>query len=411
MIRNCPNCASKLVYDINMEALSCEVCGGIFDVEEFDSQYGIKEPEDDEVLDSDYERFRDDDLDRQAHKLMIDVNVFTCQSCGADVMVTNTELSTVCVYCGNSSIVFNRMRKVNKPDGIIPFEVNSSVAKTLLKNKIKKNYFVPKEFKSVKEENFIGVYVPYYVHALRYRDTFVVEYYEKDDKGGKNAPLVRRTILFSGEAVFDRLTTDACVNLNDDLSYRVEPFNLTKVTSFSDEYLYGFYADIPDQDKDLAFQTASDRAIDTVYNYALGKVPNTLEGKIVNSIPEIEKISDPLLILCPIWFYIFDYKGEKYTSVVNGQTGKVVVGIPVNKRARNIAFATTMVCTLLAYYLLSVFFFKVFDIASYFVVLLIYMTGFLWPYYYKRLKKIRSDTLFAKSSTTERFASRRQGVS
>ena len=33
MIRNCPNCASKIVFDASLGALSCDKCGGIFDVE------------------------------------------------------------------------------------------------------------------------------------------------------------------------------------------------------------------------------------------------------------------------------------------------------------------------------------------------------------------------------------------
>lgn len=408
MIRNCPNCASKLVYDINLEALSCDSCGGIFDVEEYDEKYGIEEPEDEAIA----EQFREDDLDRQAHKLMIDVNVYTCQTCGADVMISNTELSTVCVYCGNSSIVFSRIKKINRPDAIIPFAVNKNVAETLVENKIKESLFVPKDFKTIDKDKFIGVYIPYYVHAVKFRDTFTVEYYEEERKAGqKHSNKVRRTMLFSGEAVLDRLTTDACINLNDELSFRVEPFDLTKVEAFSDDYLYGFYADIPDQDKDVAFQVASKRAKDVVYSYAIGKTPLMAEDcRIINSLPEIEEIKEPLLIMCPMWFYVSEFNGEKHTTVVNGQTGKVVTSIPVDKCSKNISIVALAVLTLLVYFLV-VFLLTRLGISEYKILAYLFAIGeTLMIYVIKELISYRSSSVLAKSATTARFASRRQGV-
>ena len=53
-------------------------------------------------------------------------------------------------------------------------------------------------------------------------------------------------------------------------------------------------------------------------------------------------VSEPLLALFPMWFLTYKYKGEQYTCVVNGQTGKVVAGVPLAK------YKFAIFCTVLA---------------------------------------------------------------
>lgn len=329
MIRNCPNCASKIVFDASLGALSCDKCGGIFDVEEFDTTYGIPEEDELEPVD-DEQKMLDDELFRAARNKMMDVSVYNCGSCGADIIISGTEVSTFCVYCGNPNIVFSRIRKINRPDAIIPFSVPKEDAEGLIRGRLKRGVFVPKEIKNFKTESLVGVYIPYHINDIVYRDTVSIEYYYDEVKSKYSRP-TRHVYDMSGQCHFDRLTTDACMNLNNELSYRVEPYDVTEIVPFEEEYLLGFYSDIPDVDYDDAFIHASNKARDVVMNELFDKVQGT-KKKIIISHPTTEMVSEPLLALLPMWFLTYKYQGELYTCIVNGQTGKVVAGIPLAKK-------------------------------------------------------------------------------
>ena len=110
MIRNCKNCAGSLRYDTRIEKLVCGRCGSTFCVEEFDA------PEDESNL-----PFIEVDE-------TFECKIYECQTCGANISVTDTEASTFCIYCGNPSVIFSRIGKLKKPDCIIPFKITKEEA-------------------------------------------------------------------------------------------------------------------------------------------------------------------------------------------------------------------------------------------------------------------------------------------
>ncbi|MCQ2467091.1 MAG: hypothetical protein MJ166_06190 [Clostridia bacterium] len=402
MIRNCPNCASKVVFDASLGALSCDRCGGIYDVEEFDAKYAI--PEEEDLLPSDDpQRKADDDLFREAHKRMIDVNVYTCSSCGADVIVSNTEASTFCVYCGNPNIVFSRIRKISRPDAIIPFSIPKEAAEGIIRGRLKKGLFVPSAIKRFKTESIVGVYIPYHINDIIYRDTISVEYYY-DDQKTKNSRPTRHLYNMSGQCHFDRLTTDACMNLNNELSYRVEPYNIEEIVPFEDDYLLGFYSDIPDVDYDDAFIHASHKARDVAYQDVFNKIEGTRK-KIISSHPSTEMVSEPLLALFPMWFLTYKYKGEQYTCVVNGQTGKVVAGVPLAKYKFAI-FSTVLAIVTIALGLIASLTLSITE-PVYLIYLAIFAIGQL-GIGIAEFERARKSVMRSKSSITRMYATNRQ---
>lgn len=405
MIRSCPNCANKLIFDINMGALSCDKCGGIFDVEEFDAQHAVEE----EIrpADNEFGQF-DEELAKEAHKRMMDINVFSCGACGADIIVSNTEASTFCIYCGNPNIVFSRIRKIARPEAIIPFTIPKELAAAILKERLKKGFLTPRALKKVTPESLVGIYVPYYINNLVYKDTISAEYYELESTGynRRNTQRVRRSYMISGSCFFDRLTTDASTNLNDELSYRVEPFDVTQVVPFEEDYLLGFYSDIPDVDEDEAFKTASIRAKEVVHKSVL----EMLEGsskKILSSDPSIDRGSSPLLAMFPMWFLTYKYKGEMNTAIVNGQTGKVVCGVPIDKTKLTItALAIFIPLLLLALFLTPILILSG-GIQLYIAIVVFGFGAFLGGL--AMIRNVRMANIRSASSTVRRYALRRQG--
>jgi hypothetical protein len=59
----------------------------------------------------------------------------------------------------------------------------------------------------------------------------------------------------------------------------------------------------------------------------LGSVRGS-DKKIINHNPEYLVKDEPMKIMLPAWFLTFRYNDKPYTILVNGQTGKVIGGIP-----------------------------------------------------------------------------------
>lgn len=310
MIKRCKNCAGRVTYDIDMKGLYCESCGSLFTEAEFES-----------VLDE-YEEYPMLDVPKEE---TINCNVYQCSSCGAEISVTDTEASTFCIYCGNPTIVFSRVSKMKKPDAIIPFKVTKEEAMDIVRSTIKKGFFVPKEIKNYKIEQMRGIYIPYYVTSVEYDGSILFSSTVKSGKSSKTIYSKR-----SAYASMEWLTTDASTTLADSTSQRLEPYYKNDAVPFDENYLVGFYSDMSDVLEVDAVRTAKGRAREL----ARAELEKTVKGsskKVLRSREDAEVYEDVLTAMFPAWFLTFRYKDKPYTVIVNGQTGKLVGGVPWNK--------------------------------------------------------------------------------
>lgn len=61
--------------------------------------------------------------------------------------------------------------------------------------------------------------------------------------------------------------------------------------------------------------------------------------------------------LLPVWFMVFTYEGDSYTILVNGQTGKVVGGVPSDKNKIALWFSLiTLLVSVPTYHILQLVF-------------------------------------------------------
>lgn len=102
MIYKCKNCDAALKYNPKTMMLGCDNCGSMFKTEEIE--------------------FCEDSGE------VIELKIFSCTSCGAELAVNDVEASTFCAYCGQPTIVFKRVDKKVKPAYIIPFLIDKEQA-------------------------------------------------------------------------------------------------------------------------------------------------------------------------------------------------------------------------------------------------------------------------------------------
>ena len=299
----CSNCSGRLIFNPASQKLECAACGSMFSPEDVSDSMA------------------------DVHSKYYDTRVYTCAHCGAEVVTSDTEVSTFCVYCGNPAINFSRIAKEYRPDGLIPFKITKEEALSRVKSKFLKNPIIPKEVKrKAVPENIRGIYVPYWIINARFTEASYisgdVEYDECKEKW-----FFQR----AGNCNFKNMPIDGSNILNDSVSMKLEPYYFDAAVDFDEDYLNGFYSNISDMSYSDLRSSAAFRCHDFFSKESLKTV--IADNRMVeDTVYWIDIQDDPLYLMLPVWFFTFIYKGEPHTILINGQTGKVVGTMPWEKK-------------------------------------------------------------------------------
>lgn len=305
----CKNCGSVLIFDPKRKKLFCKSCGSTFAPEEIDDE-NREYLEDSEPVPADE---------------YMDCNIYTCDRCGADIVVTDTEASTYCIYCGNPSVVFSRVARKKRPELIAPFSVTKERALELVREHIRKGVFIPLSLKKVKIEDIRGIYIPFWMAHVTHRDAVFISGQVKE---GKN--YVTKYYERAGNCEFNGLLFDASRKLNDDSTLRLEPYNINSLVRFDEEYLSGFYSDIPDVSREEITDLISSRATSLFIEKTVNSV-NAMNVQALAWSGTTKLQGEPRYVLLPAWFVTFEYMDKPHTILVNGLSGKVVCALPWSK--------------------------------------------------------------------------------
>ena len=320
----CSNCAGRLIFNPATQKLECATCGSSF------------RPEDVE------------DINAEIHSKYYDTRVYVCGHCGAEVITSDSESSTFCVYCGNPAIVFDRISKEYKPDGLIPFKITKEEAINNIKKRFAKNPIVPKEIKSkCVPENLRGIYVPYWVINADFTEA---DYLSGQVRQGKRT--VTKYYTRAGEVELKNVPIDGSKILSDDISRKLEPFYLEDSKAFDEDYLNGFYSNTSDMNYYDLRKSAAIRCHE-LFAEDVVKTVSAQNVMIRDSIYWVDIHDDPVYMMMPVWFFTFKFQDKPYTILVNGQTGKVVGTMPWQKK-RVVAIALTVFFFVIAVAALSI---------------------------------------------------------
>lgn len=306
----CPNCTAELEFDVQSQQVSCNYCGSTFNPKELEIE--IKKASEKEANET-YEG-----------------KSYTCSQCGATLLTFDETAITFCSYCGSQAMIESKMIKKNNPQFIIPFKKTQEECIDAYKKKISKSLFAPKYMKSdIVVSKFRGIYIPYCIYKLSFHgDSF--------NKGSKYAYRSGDYIYYNDynicarvDADYDGISYDMISNLYDKFSHSI-PHNFKEAEPFNANFLAGFYADTAD----VGDTIYEDNAIKIVNNDSQNYMSRRREfSKHGCSNPQVKfQVSEKKMGMFPLYFLAIRDKENKYVNyaVVNGQTGKVVVDLPVD---------------------------------------------------------------------------------
>ena len=350
----CPACTGPLHYSAKSGKLECDYCGSSFDVAEIEALYARKEAEAaaaKQAADAKAEAAQaakdeaaeaaaasggwdTSDLSRDWGAEADGLRVYSCPSCGAELICDQSTAATACPYCGNPAIVPGQFSGALRPDYILPFRLSKDDAVQALRAHYKGKPFLPRSFTSANHiEQIQGVYVPFWLFdggaegAASYRasNTNVFETGDYEITETRHYHVVR-----AGSLAFEKIPVDASSKMPDDHMDSIEPFDYAQLRPFSTAYLPGYLADKCDVTIDDSRDRADTRCRETLAQALRDTV--TGYGACVAEREDIAlrrgKVHYALL---PVWMLSTKWRGQDFLFAMNGQTGKLVGDLPTDR--------------------------------------------------------------------------------
>lgn len=387
----CKHCGHSVTFDPELQLMVCDYCLSTFPVDDAPEKshtlYGSDAPK----------KSADDD--------MMDYKIYHCNDCGAELVINDVELATYCAYCGQPSIVYSRTEKRQKPQYVIPFKISKNEALTSIREKFVKSEYVSADAKYFTPDLIRGIYIPYAMFCYHVHDDALLSGIPSSGKV-KDSNEIRSPKNYF-RRVFSRIghiPVDASYHFPNKSADLLEPFHGKDLEKFNPGYLSGYYADLRDENFALLKSRADGRA-KKIYEYRLETcLPFVDDVKIKYSNPKLECVKEVYALL-PVWFTVVTIDDEKYTIMVNGQTGKVAGALPTSYKRLFIWFFTTfffsfiILCPL---FLLSLTYYMIVPFITLAVTPPLILSGI------KNIRKYNLNKKLTTSKSIRRFAKERQ---
>lgn len=327
----CPCCGGSIEFNSETQKMQCPYCDTEFDVEAlkgYDDEAKNQTPDEMEWETSAGSQWQEGETDG--------LRIYVCKSCGGEIVGDETLGAASCPYCDNPVVMTGQFSGSLKPDYVIPFKKSKEDAKKAMRQHTKGKRLLPKVFK---DENHIeeikGVYVPFWLFDadadanIRYKATKIHTWSDSNY-------YYTRTSYFavhrSGSIGFERVPVDGSTKMADDLMESIEPYDFADAVDFKTAYLSGYLADKYDVDANDSITRANQR-IKNSTEQAFAETVNGYSSVVPESSTIKLSSGKAKYALYPVWLLNTNWKGQKYVFAMNGQTGKFVGNLPLDKAA------------------------------------------------------------------------------
>ncbi len=327
----CPCCGGAITFDSSLQKMKCPYCDTEFEMETLVSyDDALKTAQADQM------RWETEAGGVWQNGESDGLRVYVCKSCGDEIVADETTGASSCPYCDNPIVMMGQFAGELKPDFVIPFKLDKKAAVAALNRHYGGKKLLPKVFKDQNHiEEVKGIYVPVWLfdadaHAqIRYKGTKTRTW---SDSRYNYTEVSHYLISRSGSLGFERVPVDGSSKMDDTLMESIEPFRFSDAVDFQTAYLAGFLADKYDVDAETSIERANERIKKSTED-AFGKTVNGYDSVVPDNTSVQLENGHAKYALYPVWLLNTDWKGKKYTFAMNGQTGKLVGDLPLDKAA------------------------------------------------------------------------------
>ncbi len=316
----CPNCGGNMVFEPETQSLHCSYCDHRIDL---NGEHSNVENDLEQGLSTD-EQWDDEAI------------VFHCENCGANNIRQKKDLTSVCPFCGSTSVIETDELPGIKPQRIIPFKITKEHAFESFKKRVKKSFFVPKDFKkNFKIDRINGVYLPAWTfdtNVFVSYDGRLGKYYTVTVGSGKNRHTETRIRWFhirgTKQYFFDDLFVLSGRKLSDKQIRPILPFDTNNSLVYQQQYVSGFSA----EHYDVGLKDGWNKARVNAESQMKTMIANSYNHNVVDYInirPVYSNIKYKY-VLVPTWISNYRYHNKNYYFLVNGENGRLYSKTPVS---------------------------------------------------------------------------------
>ncbi|MDO4345039.1 MAG: TFIIB-type zinc ribbon-containing protein [Eubacteriales bacterium] len=335
----CPNCGGDLRFDPASQGYKCEYCASKFNQQELEAANPQASSDEEQSRNVSGTKPLGETAREDAGESGFDAEsgalVYSCPSCGAEIVTDETTAATFCYYCHNPVVLKGKLSGEYRPDMVIPFAVDKKEAVDSFLQYVRSKKFVPKDFFCKEQiEKISGVYFPFWMYSCKAKGMWqgtgdMIRVYRMGDMEYTETKVfdVERRADFS----FRQLMRNALNKENRQLVESVQPFLTESAKEFSMGYLSGFLAEKRDiEQKDVIGELEQE-----IKQHADGMMRASVSGYMaVRDASESVRIQEAQwkYLLLPVW--VLTYRGSNgklYYYAMNGQTKKVCGVLPLDK--------------------------------------------------------------------------------
>lgn len=337
-------------FDGATQKLKCNHCGFSISVDEYESQSGKGDRGQGNGETS--QAFKDKDTDnrdaKQGDREAEKVKVYHCQSCGAELVADKFTSATICGFCGNPSLVEDRLTGDFMPSLVIPFKIDKEGAKSIYRGWVKKGPLTPKALSSKSTiEKITGVYVPFWLYDFNAQDNMqATATRTRTERHGDYQYIYtdHYSVYRSVRADFDKIPADASEKMPDDAMDKLEPFHYQEMIQFQMPYLSGYFSEKYNFTSDQIENRARNRVNDYITDITRGTINGYSTVSVLENQVSATNLNDEYALF-PVWMLNYRYNGKNFQFMLNGQTGKIVADRPISKKRALAWFAGISVGT------------------------------------------------------------------
>ncbi|MCF0128907.1 MAG: hypothetical protein HUJ70_10050 [Pseudobutyrivibrio sp.] len=328
----CLACGGSVHFDGVAGKLKCDYCDSTFSVEEMEAAMKAENEKAAAAMAKAEAKAKSNPEEGQTTEGM---KLYSCPSCGAELICDETTAATCCPYCGNQTVIPGQFSGRLEPEFVIPFKTEKKQAKEALTNHYKGKVLLPKSFITGNHiEDIQGVYVPFWMFDCLMEGDVEFEATSETVQRKKNKEITTKKYYRadrSGSVNFEKVPVDASVRMPDGHMDSIEPFNYEEMKPFSMAYMPGFLAEKYDVSAKECEGRMQERCETTFVNEAQHTVTGYDSVTYVDGNMRVKKAT-PHYAMLPVWLLCTKWQEENFIFAMNGQTGKLVGDLPMDKK-------------------------------------------------------------------------------
>ena len=343
---DCPTCGASLKYNPKTQSWLCEFCRVNYTLDELKKHNNASSEDNNKDVIQDKEN----------------LTIYKCGNCGAEIVADETTSATFCVYCRSTAILKSKLSGEFKPDYIIPFKVDKKKPESEFANLSKGRIFTPKYFTDPTNiEKIRGIYIPFWLYDINVSGSmdFSAQTVRGWTSGNTHYTETSYYDVFRTASMdYIKVPVDGSTRFENDIMNSIEPFDYNEMTDYNHAYLSGFLAEKYNVSADEAYKDADARSMTSTRN----EITSTLShytSKKVKKDTLVSKMLEKKYVLLPVWMVNVRYGNKSYIFAMNGQSGKFIGNIPIDKKKVFIFVILVYLSSFLLLLLINYIFYKV----------------------------------------------------